>query len=83
MTGLFQDIRYVLRQMRKTPGFTTGAVGWICFRLLASRDHALGHAPLWLFVVTGSALAALTFLAAVLPACRANKVDPIVALRYE
>jgi putative ABC transport system permease protein len=65
-------------------GLCAGSLlGWAGFRMLASRDASLAHTPLWLFAMTGIALAGLMFLAAALPARRAASVDAMQALRAE
>ena len=58
-------------------------LAWIASRLLKAQLYELSpHDPLTIAVAV-AAIAAVTLLAGFLPARRASRVDPMVALRYE
>jgi ABC-type antimicrobial peptide transport system permease subunit len=63
------------------------AVGLIAASALVQLMKALlfGVSPLdpWTFVTVPLILAAAALLASHIPACRASRLDPMVALRYE
>jgi putative ABC transport system permease protein len=65
-------------------GAALGILGsWFCARLLQSLlFHVRPHDPALLFTAL-LILLAVAFLAAWIPARRAARVDPMVALRYE
>ena len=79
-------LRLVLKQgmMPVVVGLAIGGSGALVLtRLLASLLYGIGpNDPLTLAVVS-LLLAAVALLACYLPARRATKVDPMVALRYE
>ena len=65
-------------------GFALGLVGALAAgRLLSSLLHNVKPSDPGIIVVTALCLGAVAFAACYLPARRAAKVDPIVALRYE
>lgn len=79
-------LRLVLRQAMITAiiGFVFGLFGsFILTRFLQSMLYQVGSTDPMTFTAVAVLLLAVALLASYLPARRATKVDPIVALRYE
>jgi macrolide transport system ATP-binding/permease protein len=79
-------VKLILRQgMALTfAGLAVGLVGaWAMTRLMASVLYGVSATDVATFVVVPSLLALVTLIACYLPARRATKVDPMIALRCE
>ena len=96
MTGFRQDIRYALRGLRQRHlvlrrglgmaalGIGLGLAGTLALtRLLASQLFGVSPTDPVIIAVAAVTLAAVSAMACLVPAVRATKVDPIVALRSE
>jgi ABC-type antimicrobial peptide transport system permease subunit len=65
-------------------GIAIGLVGaWSLTRLLGSQLYAVSATDPGTFAAVAFLLAAIALLATLLPALRATRVDPVVALREE
>jgi putative ABC transport system permease protein len=76
----------VLRNMTRLTVWGVGAgalLAWAAARLLRAQTASLVQAPAWLYAAAGAILFAAGLLAAVVPAHRAARVEPMEALRTE
>ena len=65
-------------------GVGGGLIGaWALSQILASQLHELSATDPWTFGVAALLLSATAFVATYVPAVRASRVDPVVALRPE
>jgi ABC-type antimicrobial peptide transport system permease subunit len=66
------------------PGIVVGLAGaWGVGRLLQSSLFGITGSDMITYVGSAGMFLLVAFFASLLPACRAAKVDPVVALRYE
>ncbi len=80
--SLVTDLRYAARMLRKSPAFTAVAVPTAVTWMLSGFLYGVGAVDPLTFVVTSLVLLAVALGANLLPAMRAARVDPLIALRF-
>ena len=77
--GLMSDIRYVVRRLRGSPGFTAAAV----ISLLDSLLFGLTPTDPATLIAAAATMLAVVMIAGAVPARRAARIDPLTAIRTE
>jgi len=84
LDSVAQDLRYGIRVLRRNTTFALVAILALALtRLLRTRLFGVQPTDLATFLIAPLVLGIVALLAAALPARRAARVDPVVALRYE
>lgn len=83
MDALLLDVRHAIRSLLRSPGFALTAVLCLAAGIGASALYGVTPADPVTFVIVVAVMITVAALACFVPARRAARVDPVIALRAE